>query len=1260
MADYSAFAPARPPPHAAAGPAWGAPIAGGVGQGPAGGYGAASAQGGAAGLQGAGGQGYGGYGAGAAAAAASSFASGSTSVYPSSSSSSSGAYNGASSSYGGAVSGGYSAANRPRPQLSPVATSSSSFAAQGGGGPGGNGLATGGGAAPNGVGASGAPPPRLPRKASLPSLPAAEGGAPNSDFDAASAPPLPPLPSFSNAPSAHSSYASSSLPSSSHTATYARDSTGAGGGEAVFDGAALAAAVPVVAPPPRSTSASAAQQQQQVQSQAAAAAKRANPLEDLIATEQQYVEELGAVIKRVAAAWSRTNFPPPELDSMFRAVEAVYRINKTLLGKLLAIGPSPSSPKALGDLLMRWIPDLEPAYSRYATTLQLDFDRFLPVQSNPNLAPILAQLPYPVSLPPPQTGDEGVVTLDALFALPVHRVKYYQKLYAKLLRSTQEGRSDHALLVAANEKLERLERGMEASKGRSVLGELRGEEQGQREEEERGAGRREKPPRLDVGLANGEGGEGGQREEVKEERSSGESGRLVESPTSSSYRSSGATGATGTSTANTSATNGVVGSGGSPIPGYTAAAKERETDIAPLRVEELEQRLNTERTLDIFSMQPRKCKLQMQPPNLPYLRQLRASSPCTLTFVPSSDPSARTVSHPRAHIVLLTDLFLICERPSSASHAALPEGQDLALLYPPLAGKHLQVEEGPREGQITVTVMRKERLTFAFGDDAGAAAREWVREIEEAVRFGMSQAPVRSGTSSSSTGARSPLSPTFNGFSRAGAVATPTGTTSSSSGHASPLSGAFPHQQHVLPNIQTSLPPSSSLSGHVTSPLPASPLSSNGMGYGAAPSNTSGLQPQDRRAFSNPSSAASASSSSVARPERKASMGVSPSPSSANFPHSASASASGHGSNSSRGPSPYASGEYGQYQSPPLQQGRQSPYGAPSPHQYDFAPPPPPPMRSPHQQAYPTYPMLPSHSHSQGDFAPPNAPFASGNYPRSASRSSSRLSNGSESSGGYGAPPPMPKELSYNGMDISGRGGPIYPTSMRTDPGAGGGSYGPGGGGGYDSRSMASGRSGLLSPGNSIHLSRSADGLRVDPRLAQQQYRSPSQALLEDRAHSAPGASRSMSGSKLSLSHSQSYAHGGGLLGAEDVSPPTSPVEPKAPEKTRIIAEMRCKVFLQQHHAQWKSLGTAKLKLFLSQPSMTKQLVVDSDKKGQTLVSTIVLTDGVERVGKTGVAIELSDKGDRTGIVYMLQMKTEQSATGLFEQFLVGSDRLKR
>ena len=130
----------------------------------------------------------------------------------------------------------------------------------------------------------------------------------------------------------------------------------------------------------------------------------------------------------------------------------------------------------------------------------------------------------------------------------------------------------------------------------------------------------------------------------------------------------------------------------------------------------------------------------------------------------------------------------------------------------------------------------------------------------------------------------------------------------------------------------------------------------------------------------------------------------------------------------------------------------------------------------------------------------------------------------------------------------------------------------------------------------------------------------------------------------------------------DEPSPPTSPTTevpaPTGPVTSSISAQMVCKVFLKQGHAQWKSLGSAKLKLYHEQPTNVKQLVVEAeDKNKSVLISTIVLTDGVERVAKTGVAVELSDKGSRTGIIYMIQLRNEKAAAGLYESLLAGSDR---
>ena len=112
------------------------------------------------------------------------------------------------------------------------------------------------------------------------------------------------------------------------------------------------------------------------------------------------------------------------------------------------------------------------------------------------------------------------------------------------------------------------------------------------------------------------------------------------------------------------------------------------------------------------------------------------------------------------------------------------------------------------------------------------------------------------------------------------------------------------------------------------------------------------------------------------------------------------------------------------------------------------------------------------------------------------------------------------------------------------------------------------------------------------------------------------------------------------------------------PVTSTISAQLRCEVFPKQQHQQWKTLGTAKLKLYHQNPTNVKQLVVEADTMEKIMhISTIVPLDGVERVGKTGVAIELSDQGARMGIVYMTQLRNETSASGLFDSLLAGSDR---
>jgi len=99
------------------------------------------------------------------------------------------------------------------------------------------------------------------------------------------------------------------------------------------------------------------------------------------------------------------------------------------------------------------IDDLEAPYTNYSTKYQCGFDTWDPVQSNIKLPGILQA--FSAASPPP-TSEPSIWTLDSLFLLPKGRLKYYRKLYSRLLRSTIPGKSDHRLLVGATEKLDKL------------------------------------------------------------------------------------------------------------------------------------------------------------------------------------------------------------------------------------------------------------------------------------------------------------------------------------------------------------------------------------------------------------------------------------------------------------------------------------------------------------------------------------------------------------------------------------------------------------------------------------------------------------------------------------------------------------------------------------------------------------------------------------------------------------------------------------
>ncbi|KAI8981272.1 hypothetical protein BD414DRAFT_492160 [Trametes punicea] len=939
--------------------------------------------------------------------------------------------------------------------------------------------------------------------------------------------------------------------------------------------------------------------------------KKSNPLTDLIDTEKIYVELLTGIIRKVAAAWSRSNLPPPELDMMFRSIESIYKANRQLLGKLKEIGTNPSSPKALGDLLMRWIDDLEGPYTNYSMKYCNGFDTWEPVQSNPRVRTILAMFsssnppPLPASAPT-HPSEPPIWTLDELFLLPKGRIKYYKKLYGRLLKSTTPGRSDHRLLSGALDKLDKLLATLDSRMDVRV-----------------GAGA---PPKEALPPIETE-------DEVVIDMRTRQS-TLDPQPRdtsstslSSSQRASDSTRASGS----------LSSSGRRSEDTAPTSASRGSTSTLNTPITDLERRLSTERTLDIFSMKPKQVRLQICPPTLHYTRELRCSTPVVITFTPRS--TGVQIIQERGHIFLLTDLMLVCERMTPQElEAAGRDGPDMWLLYPPLTGKHLRVAPVD-DYSLSVTILRKE--TLILRTDSLSARDRLIVDFKECIETASTLFPPSSKNPPPPVPALPSMGSNMSTNNMGNNVSRPPSV---------PLDRSASHP----PSMVESQSERSS-----TSMSPTRALSPVSISSGSR-SNEPMSGPPSRANSANIALADAALSGGMARMDiggGQPASGPGGAPVQQGYPPRSTSVSAGGGPPPSFGP--------GQVM-PPQNFGP----GQTMPPQRPFGP---------GQVMPPQAQGMPPHSYGPGQVIQPNGPAGMGRPPPSAYAPNGQgmPPQRNASLTGQGMPPQRNPSLtqgppqvgqSYQGVPPQQRPPPVgYAPAPR--PGMGPGAYPPVRPPSEPTmdasiRKTPSSRS-LASQYDRQHQFASAPpmpGYPGDlppprPGFLPRSDSSSSLPNLSTGSLHAPQPRPLLPSAQLSM-RSVSTA---GSFSIEEPSPPGSPVEetrPTGPVTSVVTAQMKCKVFLKREHAQWKSLGSARLRLYREDPTNVKQLVVEADNKDMTiLISTIVLTDGVERVGKTGIAIELSDKGVRTGIVYMLQLRNEKSANGLFDELLAGSDR---
>ncbi|CAG8537746.1 4787_t:CDS:2, partial [Acaulospora colombiana] len=311
---------------------------------------------------------------------------------------------------------------------------------------------------------------------------------------------------------------------------------------------------------------------------------RVNPIIDLLETEEEYVNDLKTLIQKTTTSWTHDNPPPPELDRMFCLVNDVFKENEDFYSSLSKIDVNPRNPRSaqeIADILMVWVDQMERPYTKYYQEYRKGFDSWPEIEGNASLQQILNTITAEKNRP---------MTLDYFFELPLKRIYYYKKLYARIHKSSEPGKPDYEILTNANQRIDNLLELEELAKKNAIR------------------------PRDEIqsSEAQNENDDDHQRNNVNKE-------------------------------------------------------------TRKLTLQDLEVTLDTSRVVDLFTKRPK-------------VRQLLIYFRFALKF----QDSQLLITHVKAHLFLLSDLLLICQRLSPEEKKQNPT-KEFWLLYPPMSGRHLSV-----------------------------------------------------------------------------------------------------------------------------------------------------------------------------------------------------------------------------------------------------------------------------------------------------------------------------------------------------------------------------------------------------------------------------------------------------------------------------------------------------------------------------------------------------------------------------------------
>ncbi|KAF9180058.1 hypothetical protein BGZ51_006465 [Haplosporangium sp. Z 767] len=414
--------------------------------------------------------------------------------------------------------------------------------------------------------------------------------------------------------------------------------------------------------------------------------KSANPLEDLVETEKEYVSDLKILLQRVSAGWTQDYLPPREVDEMLRNIEDIHAINRKLSKKLDEIMGNEDVAKGLETVLIWFVDAMEASYSNYCRNHEPLLDNWPEIINNTRLQEILAEI---------AAEQFQHVTLDSFLMKPIDRLHYYRRLYLRLLDSSERGNPDFGALEGAFIRIDTILRlvtvdvpgtsrhpASPALSGISNMSALRQA--------------LPSPPITDQISPN-----------LQPQARNPMSPTLPPSPLS---------------------------------PGMSPNHRPQPNGNDPSRTSkamlELERTLDTTKVLDLFTMQPKACLLSL---SLIEREVLIRGNYC---FTITADDGVED-RFEDGHVLLLSDLLLMCRTKTPEEIQNNPEGDTSSywLLFPPLAIRHVIANDGTQGDQIPIvemTIVSRVRARIWTLEDG--VKFDWINMINNAQQLDSAKA----------------------------------------------------------------------------------------------------------------------------------------------------------------------------------------------------------------------------------------------------------------------------------------------------------------------------------------------------------------------------------------------------------------------------------------------------------------------------------------------------------------------------------------